>query len=146
MRRRRPWSDVAVTGNGSNGVTTPTDAPMLAEGSPHASITMYADLIEAALAEVYPTGDQISSNQERDEVIRRRKRLASATGRVGGRRDVTAALADQVAYDVALIRLARSVDVRCDPRNFGWPRNERQRVERTLANGGVLPAGTFHHP
>jgi hypothetical protein len=106
---------------------------------------MYADLIEAALAEAYPPGHRISSHQARDEVFRRRKHLASA-GREDGRRDVTAALADQVAYDVALIRLARSVDVDCDPRNFGWPGDERQKVERTLATGGVLPAGALHPP
>jgi len=103
-----------------------------------ASVSMYTDLLEAALAEVIPGGRPTSFHQALAEVVRRRKLLASSGWHEVGRPSVSVALADEVAYDVALIRLARCVDVDCDPGSFGRPQGERQKVERTLASGGVV--------
>jgi hypothetical protein len=47
------------------------------------------------------------------------------------------ALANQVAYDVALIELARSVGIACDPATFDPPELRRNEVDRELAARGV---------
>jgi hypothetical protein len=52
----------------------------------------------------------------------------------------TGAIADQVAYDVALLRCARCLEMDCDPDRFGWPQDERQRLERMFA-ARELPLG-----
>jgi hypothetical protein len=46
-------------------------------------------------------------------------------------------LANQVAYDVALIELARSVGIACDPASFELPELRRNEVNRELAARGV---------
>jgi hypothetical protein len=46
-------------------------------------------------------------------------------------------LADQVAYDVALIELARSVGLPCDPATFDQPELRRNELDRELAARGV---------
>ncbi len=101
-------------------------------------VSMYTDLVEAALAEVTADDGPASSDQALAEVIRRRTLLGSKRWQEAGRPDVPATLADEVAYDVALIRLARALHVDCDPRNFGWPQGERTKVERALVSEGVL--------
>jgi hypothetical protein len=47
------------------------------------------------------------------------------------------ALANQVAHDVALIALARSVGLACDPATFDLPELRRHEVDRELAARGV---------
>ena len=134
------WSGAAAaagTGSPGSGGLSPHRHRLDHEGlAPMSSLSMYTELIEAALAEVYPQGEPISSAQALAEVVRRRPLLASSGWSGAGPPNVPATLAEEVAYDVALIRLARSVDVECDPRNFGWPRDERRKVERDLLSRG----------
>jgi hypothetical protein len=47
------------------------------------------------------------------------------------------ALANQVAYDVALIELARSAGIACDPDTFDQPELRRSELARELAARGV---------
>ncbi len=47
------------------------------------------------------------------------------------------ALATQVAYDLALIRLARSVGLACQPNDFSQPETQRHELRRALASRGV---------
>ncbi|MGP0031520.1 MAG: hypothetical protein ACLPVF_13560 [Acidimicrobiales bacterium] len=49
----------------------------------------------------------------------------------------TGALADQIAYDIALIELARSVGVACAPSEFDQPQKRRHELERELASRGI---------
>ena len=50
---------------------------------------------------------------------------------------VSAVLALEVAYDVALLRLARLVGVESDPDRFEQPQLERARVEEALRSRGI---------
>jgi hypothetical protein len=47
------------------------------------------------------------------------------------------ALANQVAYDIALIDLARCVGLDCDPSSFEQPQRRRTELERELSSRGV---------
>ena len=49
----------------------------------------------------------------------------------------SAALANQVAYDIALIDVARSVGLACDPSSFAQPQRRRLELERQLIERGV---------
>jgi hypothetical protein len=56
----------------------------------------------------------------------------------------SSAVADQLAYDVALIVFARHHDIECSPVLFEHPQQERLRLEQGLASRGVRfddPAG-----
>lgn len=101
--------------------------------------SMYTDLMEAALAAATSEGPA-SCDRAVDEVVRCRILLDAKGWPEAGRPGVWPAFAAEMAYDVALVQLARAVEVDCDTRNFGWPGDERQRVESALVSGGVLPA------
>ena len=47
------------------------------------------------------------------------------------------ALANQVAYDLALIDLARSVGLSCEPRSFDQPQQRRIELQRELLSLGI---------
>jgi hypothetical protein len=99
--------------------------------------SLYVDLLDAALSERDLSDDAQSSGEAlaqldwyRHEVIWNQRSPSD--------RDWTApALADQMAYDIALIRHARSLGVDCDPDRFGSPEDERKRIERLLASRGI---------
>jgi hypothetical protein len=51
---------------------------------------------------------------------------------------VAEALARELSYDGALIRLCESLEVRATPEWFDSPRRERARLERELLRRGIL--------
>jgi hypothetical protein len=71
------------------------------------------------------------------ELLYRRSRLISAPSIRRPTNWAAGALANQVAYDVALIELARSVGIVCDPASFELPELRRNEVNRELAARGV---------
>ena len=101
------------------------------------SVSMYSDLIEAALADPGGTDDRASTSRAVAEVVRCRHRLDTAGWREADRQGVDAVLADEVAYDVALVRYARSLGVECDTHGFGWPHTGRRRIEELLVSRGI---------
>ena len=59
---------------------------------------------------------------------------------------VAEALARELSYDGALIRLCAALDVRATPAWFDSPERERARLERELAHRGIrLPATQLLH-
>ena len=54
---------------------------------------------------------------------------------------VPAAVADQVAYDIALIALCRHAGVGFDVEEFNQPDEARGRLEEALAERGLLAPG-----
>jgi hypothetical protein len=64
-----------------------------------------------------------------------RQPSASAPGWAPG------AIGDQLAYDVALVGLARALGVACDENAFDPPQPERRRLEAALAARGVSLGG-----
>ena len=54
-----------------------------------------------------------------------------------GRVTVHQALANEIAYDRALIRLCTASGIEAAPSDFGHPRVARDRLERELARAGI---------
>ena len=57
-----------------------------------------------------------------------------------------AALTDQMAYDVALIKLAQRVGIECSASEFDVPERARAMLERTLFARGIPVSGIVHEP
>ena len=112
----------AFTGEGS--VPTPSQP-----GS------IYVDLLEAVFCERKTALDRLSASEALAQVLRHRRNLVGSGPDHRGW--AAGALADQVAYDSALIAYARRVGLECDPRRFGNPGLERQRIERVLGDRGI---------
>jgi hypothetical protein len=107
------------------------------------ALSIYAQLVSRAL-----DGDASRARTAGEafaELVRCRTRLEE--GIVGRTAPgwASAAVADQLAYDVALISLARRHDIECSPLRFEHPRQERHRLERGLASRGVRFADFAAH-
>jgi hypothetical protein len=100
-----------------------------------ADVVMYRDLLTQALG----TGEEERRSEDLllAELVDSRVRLHAA----GAAAPVAEALARQVSYDGALIRLCASINVRATPAWFDSPERERARLEHELARRGIrLPA------
>ncbi len=101
--------------------------------------SMYTKLLDAALRE--PTGaDDSAAEANTDdllaEVLRRRRQMRASQPAPAGSGWAAGAVADQVAYDAALIRLARMLGIGCDVGRFATPEHERSTLEARLAERG----------
>jgi hypothetical protein len=95
---------------------------------------MYRDLLTQALGK---GDDGHRSDELLSDLVDSRARLHATGAAV----PVAEALARELSYDGALIRLCASLDVRATPAWFDAPRQERARLERELSHRGiVLPA------
>jgi hypothetical protein len=103
-----------------------------------AGVVMYRDLLTQALG---TDGNGCGSEDVLlAELVDSRVRLDASRAAA----PVADALAREVSYDGALIRLCASLHVRATPEWFDSPRTERARLERELARRGIrLPA--LHH-
>jgi hypothetical protein len=93
---------------------------------------MYRDLLTQALGngeEGHRSGDLLLA-----ELVDSRARLHAS----GAAAPVADALARELSYDGALIRLCASLDVRAAPAWFESPHQERSRLERELCRRGIL--------
>jgi hypothetical protein len=98
-------------------------------------MSMYTQLLDAALHQPPVDG----SGEERvavAEVKRCRSQLDRGTADVDPD-TVPAALALQIGYDVALLRLAGLIGIESDPSRFDRPQHERTRLEGALAERGI---------
>jgi len=108
---------------------------------PGTVMSMYADILERAYERRPRTAGPPSVRDATRVLLDRRRRLAS---RHPGNRFTgwaASAVANQVAYDVALIELARCVGIECDPATFDLPELRRDELERKLAAEGVTWTG-----
>jgi hypothetical protein len=98
-------------------------------------MSMYTQLLDAALQQL----DIDGSREKRAavaEVRRCRSQLEGGTAAVDPE-SVPAALALQIGYDVALLRLADLIGIESDPSRFDRPQHERARLEGALAERGI---------
>jgi hypothetical protein len=111
-------------------------------------MSMYTQLLQAALdntgrAQVVP------SPKEALVALRRcRRHLDANPGGPSGDDWAPLAVADQLAYDVALIELTRSLGVDYDLQAFEHPQKARARLEQDLEARGIPidPADEHGHP
>jgi hypothetical protein len=96
---------------------------------------MYSELLGIAMSDD-PDNLQETKGAALARLIESRLRLGSS--RTSERHDdVLATLADQLAYDVALLRLARLVGIDCQLSEFGRPEQARRRIEQLLTTHGI---------
>lgn len=100
-------------------------------------MTMYSQLLESALGQDPPSESQSTPGNALLKLIQCRSRLGSDASSHTGPAWVPAALADQLAYDVALVDLARQVGLECDLSRFNQPSEERHRLEGALRSRGI---------
>lgn len=92
---------------------------------------MYVDLLKRALGkseEGHRSDDLLLA-----DLVQSRARLRATDGTT----PVAEALARELCYDGALIRLCEARGVRATPEHFGHPVRERARLEQELSNSGV---------
>ncbi len=109
---------------------------------------MYSQLLEAVLANEADPEVRPRSQGPLADVLRLRhamdRRASQADGDPGW---AMQAVADQLAYDAALIRLARRRGIPTDPTRFEIPEQGRAEIEEALVAVGVnLPRRTPHEP
>jgi hypothetical protein len=104
-------------------------------------MSMYTELLDAALHQVPIDG----LGEEERGAVAEAQRCRSQLERGAADVDpdmVSAALALQIAYDVALLRLAGLVGIESDPYRFDRPYDERTRLEGELTQRGISLATT----
>jgi len=102
--------------------------------------SVYLELLHSALEERERAGGAPSARAALAELVRCRRQTLWNQRSPANPDWAVGALADQLAYDIALIRYARCVGIDCDPDRFGWPHGERETIEQILTARG-LPLG-----
>ncbi len=129
-----PRADRAHGGQFRNPVE-PTIGPRQSSVTRPSSI--YIELLEAILGEPESSPDSVSASEALAQVVRRRRAVTWNRSTPDDQDLAAVALADQLAYDAALLTYARRVGIDCDPRQFGIPEVERRRIERMLEARGI---------
>jgi hypothetical protein len=96
---------------------------------------MYAHFLTAALDQKSPSADALTPGKALANVLQRRSQLADS--RRDGSSRTRDALANELEYDIALIRFTRLLGIDGDVQLFDQPQAERSRLERALATRGV---------
>ena len=100
-------------------------------------VSMYADILNRAFGRRPTTASPPTVTEAIKEVLDCRSRLAPTRPLERQLDWAASAVANQVAYDVALIDLARSVGIACEPDTFDQPEIRRNELGRELAARGV---------
>jgi hypothetical protein len=98
---------------------------------------LYTKLLETALDKVHDSDQLPTTGEALAELLRCRGQLGAGTSPRLGSGGVVGNVTDQLAYDIALIGLARCLGIDCDLHNFGPPQHERALLEGTLAAQGI---------
>jgi hypothetical protein len=99
-------------------------------------MSMYTQLLGAALERHSLSPSEATSGQALADLLHSRKRLKEATRH--GSNWASAAVADELAYDIALIELARLVGVECEIGEFDKPAEGRTHLEERLESRGIF--------
>jgi hypothetical protein len=95
---------------------------------------MYAELLDAAFSERPAADSRATVSEALSALLHCRDRLGSSASQA----DATAtSLANQVAYDIALIELARAAGLDCEPNTFDQPERRRAELRTELISRGI---------
>jgi hypothetical protein len=97
---------------------------------------MYTQLLEAVLAFEADPATRSRSQGPLADVIRLRHLREHYSARTGPRWALQA-VADQLAYDAALVRLARKRGIAAGPDTFASPERGRAALEDSLTSQGI---------
>ncbi len=99
-------------------------------------MSVYAQLLGSALDETH-SGKSSTTGDALAQLLEHRNRLRTKTLSYTGSDWAPDAIADQLAYDVALIELSQRLGIEVDLTRFGQPRQERDRLEQALVSRGI---------
>jgi hypothetical protein len=99
---------------------------------------LYTKLLETALDRVHDSDPLPASGEALAELLRCRGQLGTGAFPGLGSGGMVGTVTDQLAYDIALIELARCLGIDCDLHKFGPPQHERELLEGVLAAQGIL--------
>lgn len=101
---------------------------------------MYQRLLGLALDET-SDGDGLTSSEALGQLLSCRRQLRHEDDNSDGRDDSTggtaSGLGEELAYDLALLRLARMLGIPVDVRAFGQPNVARSRLEQAVEAYGI---------
>jgi hypothetical protein len=100
-------------------------------------MSMYTQLLEAGLRDHEISDHQPTRSESLAELQRCRGRLRSDVV-PSLPVDVLGTLTDELAYDIALVVLARGLGIDCDLFGFEQPQHERSILEKKLTTSGVV--------
>ena len=100
-------------------------------------MSMYSQLLNAAFETSRNPETEFAVGDMLVELLQARRSLGSDMQTHFGSSWAPEAIADQLAYDVALIRMARHMSIDCDPGDFDPPQSERARIENALESKGI---------
>jgi len=101
-------------------------------------MAMYVQLLQAAFDEQREAARTSTGEDLLAELVTRRRRLSEHERSGPTARSMLDAIADQVAYDVALVNLCTRLGIACDLESFAVPARERVRLETALAARGLV--------
>jgi hypothetical protein len=107
---------------------------------------MYTRLLGSALDERHLGGPPPTTGQALAELVGARGALDDRATHPGRGRDPGLAVVHQLAYDVALVQLARLLRVQVDLEGFDQPHRERDALEHRLRDRGVRLDGFGESP
>ena len=98
---------------------------------------MYTNILEAALRERPQPDAGLTTGQALAALVACRHHLSAIASSERGLDWSSAALANQVAHDLALIDLAKCLGLDCDPASFDQPQRRRLELEGELISHGI---------
>jgi hypothetical protein len=101
------------------------------------AMILYTRLLETALDRFHDSDRLPTSGEALAELLRCRGQLGMGASPRVGSGGMVGTVTDQLAYDIALIGLARCLGIDCDLHNFGPPQHERALLEGVLAAQGI---------
>jgi hypothetical protein len=104
-------------------------------------MSMYVELLSALLA--HEEDPVTTSDSLLDAVFACRRRMLNDERRTGTSAEDR--LADQIAYDRALVNLCAATGIDVDPTRFAHPLQERSRLEGALTAHGIDLTGSGRH-
>jgi hypothetical protein len=99
-------------------------------------MSMYSQLLAAGLDESEQS-NELTSVEAFAEMCRCRTRIHASRSFQNEMCWVPGTVADQLVYDIALVRYARTLGINCEVRDFDRPEGERQRIEWALVSRGI---------
>jgi hypothetical protein len=103
-------------------------------------MSMYTQLLDAAVEQRAPVALRPTRRSALNALRRRRGDLNEDRPAPTDPDAVPVVLAREIAYDVALLELAKVLGIETDPSRFEQPRQERARLEKELRERGITTA------
>jgi len=108
-------------------------------------MSMYTYILEAAIRDRSQPDAEMSTDEALAVFLECRLHLESSASSERSADWGSAALANQVGFDLALIDLADTVGLECDPSSFDQPQRGRIALERELISRGIPLDERSHH-